>query len=247
MTKLFGIIGNPLGHSFSPEYFKLKFEKLDLPYVYEAFELKQISDVTLLMADHPELCGFNVTSPYKEAILPYLAKLSEEAKLIGAVNTVLNVEGHLHGFNTDVIGFDKVVHDLHLGIKGCLILGTGGASKAVKYVLTKRGLPYLQVSRTKKKDVIEYKSIDNEVLNRFPVIINTTPSGMKHQELSKPLLPYHLIGPKNVLIDLIYEPRVTAFLEEGLRRNSRVKNGYQMLIEQAEASWSIWVSYLENP
>ncbi|MFT5724564.1 MAG: shikimate dehydrogenase [Bacteroidia bacterium] len=242
MTKDFGIIGNPVQHSFSPEYFNDKFQKLKLPYTYHGFELKKIKELEAVIQQYPNLFGLNVTSPYKEDIMSYLSTMSPEAMEVGAVNTVVIKGDKLHGFNTDVDGFDKVVEDLHVGRKGCLVLGTGGASKAVIHVLESRDMSYVQVSRSPKKNMIGYSDINQEMLSEYPVIINTTPLGMMNDIYSKPQLPYRFIGPQHVLVDLVYQPRTTAFLQEGLKRGARIKNGYQMLIEQAEAAWKIWSS-----
>jgi shikimate dehydrogenase len=244
MTKEFGIVGNPVKHSFSPEYFYTKFRKLKLPYVYHRFELTEIGEVLSLVRDNPKLAGFNVTSPFKQEIIPFLSSVSDEANEVGAVNTVVIKNGELHGFNTDIIGFNKVIGDLRIQRQRCLILGTGGASRAVIQVLNKRNMPFIQVSRNRNHGMIMYGDITNKILCDFPVIINTTPLGMQNSINSKPSIPYHHIDSHHVLIDLIYNPRTTVFLHEGLKRGARIKNGYQMLIEQAEASWKIWASNL---
>ncbi len=242
MTKLYGIIGNPVTHSFSPDYFSEKFHKQGLPYRYERFQLAKISELKDVLKANPNLVGFNVTSPFKESILPYVSELSPEAQELQAVNTVVRKGDSLIGYNTDVIGFDKTISGLSFGKKGCLVLGTGGASKAVVYVLQQRNLPFKRVSRTKSIGGLTYDNINAEVLRQFPVIINTTPLGMMNRMNEKPMLPYQHIGVDHVLIDLVYKPRTTAFLEEGLSRGARIKNGFQMLVEQAEASWKIWSS-----
>lgn len=240
MTKLFGIIGNPVTHSFSPDYFNEKFKKNGLPCQYKRFPLSQISQLQDVLQNHPNLVGFNVTSPFKEAILPYVSELSPEAQELQAVNTVVRNGNELIGYNTDVIGFDKTITSLGIGKKGCLVLGTGGASKAVAYVLKQRNMPFNFVSRTKTNGVLSYDDINGDVLRQFPVVINTTPLGMMNRINQKPMIPYSKIGVDNVLIDLVYIPRTTAFLREGFNRGARIKNGFQMLVDQAEASWKIW-------
>lgn len=246
MTKLYGIIGNPVTHSFSPDYFSEKFKRLGLNYSYDRFHLNDISELSNVLNANPSLVGFNVTSPFKEAIIPYLTEISQEAKSIGAVNTVVRDGDSLIGYNTDIIGFDKTIASLGIGKKGCLVLGSGGASNAVKYVLSKRKMPFKQVSRSRQNGMISYKEIDKRLLDQFPVIINTTPLGMMNRINEKPALPYNHISGKSVLIDLVYKPRATAFLRAGLNRGARIKNGFQMLVEQAEASWKIWSHNHEN-
>ncbi len=242
MAKEYGIIGKPLSHSFSPEYFANKFRALHLDHSYLPFELNTIQDVVQLVKDRPNLVGFNVTVPFKQDILPFLATLSDEARSIGAVNTVKVIDGKLHGYNTDVIGFDKTIAGLHLKNQKALVLGSGGASKAVRFVLNQRNIDVLQVSRITHENGIRYDEITSQILTDYPVIINTTPLGMEPDVKSKPNLPYSALDSNNVLVDLVYNPRLTAFLHEGLQRGSRIKNGFQMLVEQAEASWKIWES-----
>ena len=246
MTKLYGIIGNPVKHSFSPDYFNAKFQKLGLPYRYDAYELSSIEEITNLLKDKPTLAGFNVTSPFKEAIIPYLTNIDVAAQEIGAVNTVVRQGDTLLGYNTDIIGFDKTIASLGISGEKCLVLGNGGASSAVKYVLSKRSMPFVQVSRTKKRDFLTYKDLKENHMRDFPIIINTTPLGMMNRINEKPALSYQYLGADNVLVDLVYKPRTTRFLLEGLNRGTRIKNGFQMLIEQAEASWKIWSDNAEK-
>ncbi len=242
MPKVFGIIGNPVEHSFSPQFFSDKFKRLGLSNVYKRFELPSIKAFNDVLKSEHNLSGLNVTSPYKEVIIEYLDELSPIAQEIQAVNTIEFYSDKLIGHNTDVIGFDAVIKGLNIGKTPCLILGTGGASKAVQFVLNNRNIPFLQVSRNNVAESISYSSIDTSIISKYPVVINTTPVGMGDLIGEKPPIPYQHISTDNILIDLIYKPRTTAFLEEGLRLGSRVKNGYQMLIEQAEASWEIWNS-----
>jgi shikimate dehydrogenase len=238
----FGLIGKSLDHSFSPAYFGEKFKKLGLTHTYEKFELQTIEQFPDVPKQHPELIGLNVTIPYKESIIPFLDELSPEAKEVEAVNTIAFSRGKLKGYNTDIHGFDAVWRSLYLRKEPCLVLGTGGASKAVVFVLKKHKVPFLNVSRNPTQDQIGYDEISTKLISEYPVIVNTTPLGMYPDVKSKPKLPYAVLDEKNVLIDLVYEPGTTAFLHEGLRRGARIKNGFQMLVEQAEASWNIWTA-----
>jgi len=239
----FGLIGKSLDHSFSPSYFAGKFQKLGLNHSYTAFELEAIDAFPALLKQHPNLVGLNVTIPYKESILSYMDELSVEAEEIRAVNTILIRDGKCIGHNTDIFGFEAMWRSLYLRREPCLVLGTGGASKAVCYVLEKRKVPFVQVSRSPLGGQIYYDEISRQLLKKYPIIVNTTPLGMYPNVFSKPNLPYSGLDEKNVLIDLVYEPRTTAFLREGLNRGSRIKNGFQMLVEQAEASWKIWSAH----
>jgi len=239
MTKVYGIIGRSLGHSFSPEFFASKFKKIRADAVYRKFEIGSIEKFSSIVSAEPNLVGLNVTIPYKKEIIPYLDAVSDEVKTIGAVNTVLLKSGKLYGYNTDVVGFKKSFQSLNLGKTKCLVLGTGGAAQSVYFVLDQLGIEYQKVSRGKSLGDLTYKELDKDILNRFPCIINTTPLGMAPNK-GKPDLPYRFLSEKNTLVDLVYQPRVTPFLEEGLRRGTRIKNGFEMLISQAEASWEIW-------
>ncbi|MCB9260838.1 MAG: shikimate dehydrogenase [Flavobacteriales bacterium] len=239
MPNLFGIIGNPLGHSFSPDYFNAKFKCLNLPFEYKKFELQHIEDFSEL-AQNQNLIGLNVTIPFKEKIIPFLNEISPEAQNVGSVNTILFAENKTIGYNTDVIGFEKMLETIGLkSISKCLILGSGGASKAVKYVLEKNQMEYLLVSR-KPTFGFSYGKLNKKIIQEYTTIINTTPLGMWPNVEEKPDIPYQFLNPKNILIDLIYKPRTTAFLSEGLNRGCRIKNGYEMLVNQAEAAWKIW-------
>lgn len=247
--KLFGLIGHPLGHSFSKTYFTEKFNSLQLDAEYHNFDLNDISLVKTLLCNHPGLRGFNVTIPYKEAILPYLNELDPIAQHIEAVNTVKVLpDGRLMGFNTDVIGFDHVIKseaELHNqnNIIG-LILGTGGASKAVQYVLKQNHIPYHLVSRDPKKADFTYQTLRREDLQQHLLIINTTPVGMSPKVDEAPAIPYEAIGERHILIDLIYNPEETLFLQKGKERGAHIHNGMAMLHAQAEASWTIWKNNL---
>jgi shikimate dehydrogenase len=240
---LYGLIGYPLGHSFSKQYFNQKFEKEGLEdCFFELYPLKQIEEFKGLIRSTPGLKGLAVTIPYKESVIPFLHALTEEARKIGAVNCIEILEEGLKGHNTDVVGFEQSFVPLlqHHHTKA-LVLGTGGASKAVQYVLGKLGIPFLLVSRTPDgPHSISYDDIDEELLKEYTVIINCTPLGMSPNDQQKPQLPYQYISFVHYFYDLVYKPAETAFLLEGKSRGAVVKNGYDMLIIQAEENWKIW-------
>ena len=240
MTKVLGIIGNPVAKSFSPTYFNEKFKRQKIDYQYKRFQLNEISEVEDVFSKEKQLVGFNVTSPFKESIIPFLDDCSDESLVLNSVNTVKIVDGRRIGYNTDIIGFEATLKSLGVTKEHCMVLGSGGAASAVKYVLSNRGIQFIQISRTPRNGMIGYDTIDQELVKKYSVIINTTTLGMSHQLHLKPKLPYRHISENNLFIDLIYEPRVTAFLLEGLNRGARIKNGFEMLIQQAEASWNIW-------
>jgi shikimate dehydrogenase len=238
--RLFGIIGNPLTHSFSPEFFELKFQKLKLDCSYKKFELGSASEFQNLLKSHPELEGINVTIPFKSEILPYLDRLDDIAQEIGAVNTIKIEKGISTGYNTDVIGFEETLKSLGIKNGRALILGSGGASKAVKFVLKKNGIGFTMVTRNKDSGDLTYSEIYKSIVAQHNIVINCTPVGMWPDTHLFPNFPYKFLSPNHILIDLIYKPRVSAFLAQGLKRGCRVKNGYQMLVKQAEASWKLW-------
>lgn len=239
-----GIIGKSLDHSFSPDYFarKLKYTKPGF-FSYDRFPLASISDVEKLFRKD-NLLGFNVTIPFKESIISYLDRLGPVAQKIGAVNTVYVRNGERLGYNTDVIGFDATVRNLGLK-EPCLILGSGGASKAVEFVLTRRNIEWKTVSRKPNANQLGYQSIDKQKLMDYPVIINTTPLGTWPNVEEKPDLPYSLLNKNNTLVDLTYNPRVTAFLRHGQEKGCLVQNGFQMLKVQADAAYDIWMGRSE--
>jgi len=244
--KKYGLIGYPLSHSFSKKYFSEKFikEAFDDSLVYENFELADLSELPDLINSHPNLIGLNVTIPYKEKVMSFLNEIDEVAMEIGAVNTIKitrDANGvFLKGYNTDCIGFDTSLTTLlQPHHTGALILGTGGASKAVAYVLRNKNIPCRFVSRNPGSEDLSYSSLNSELLKQYPVIINTTPLGT-YPDLSRPPLPYNLLGPHNLLFDLVYNPPVTEFMNKGMEVGATVYNGYDMLVAQAEASWMIW-------
>lgn len=238
----FGLIGGALGHSFSPGYFAEKFAREGITDArYDAYELGEIAEVEQLLHD-PEMVGFNVTIPYKRAILTYLTAIDPEAEAIGAVNTVhLTPEGPV-GFNTDVTGFrDSLKPVLRSHHQRALILGTGGASAAVWHVLRHLGLQCIYVSRTPEgPDQVHYQDLRAEALDHFKLIVNTTPVGQHPDTSSRPDIPYEGIGKQHILMDLIYNPETTAFMQAGLDQGAAVLNGLRMLHGQAEAAWDIW-------
>ena len=229
-------------HSMSRHLFNEKFEYEGLDCVYQHFDLKSLDELREVMEKYPDLCGFNVTIPYKEAIIPILNEMDSVAKEVGAVNVVKITNGKLKGYNTDVYGFEQL---LNRAINGketdhALILGTGGASKAVQYVLKKKGIPFSMVSREAEKGDYTYDTLTDEVLHQNHLIINTTPLGMAPQVDGFPDIHYQALNKKHILIDLIYNPKETAFMELGKTWGAKVYGGMQMFEEQAKKTWEIF-------
>lgn len=245
--KKYGLIGYPLGHSFSMGYFNEKFKNEAINAVYENFEIPDIQDITTVIGSNPDLAGFNVTIPYKEKVMDYLDYIAPEAAEIGAVNVVkVTHNGEravLKGFNSDVVGFVNSIKPLLRPLhKKALVLGTGGASKAVEYGLRKLGLETIKVSRTEKDNTITYGQVTPELLSEYKVIVNCTPCGMAPHFDECPNLPYDSIDDSFLLCDLIYNPEETLFLRKGKEKDATVKNGLEMLLLQAEEGWNIWNS-----
>ncbi len=241
--KLYGLIGYPLGHSFSKEYFTRKFEKESLAdCFFELFPLIKIDQFNHLIQSQLSLKGLCVTIPYKQSVIPFLHSISDEAKNIGAVNCIQMLPGGLKGHNTDVVGFEQsFIPHLKPHHNKALVLGTGGASKAVQFVLNKLSIPFLIVSRVPAgNQCIGYNKIDKELLEEYTVIINCTPLGMYPNEDALPPLPYQNLSSQHYLYDLIYKPAETKFLQQGKQTGATIKNGYDMLIIQAEENWRIW-------
>ena len=235
----FGLIGYPLSHSFSPKYFADKFSREGISDCrYNLLEIPTIEEVQELLDGSIE--GINVTIPYKEQVLPYLTAIDAEAEAIGAVNTIKISDGEIKGYNSDIYGFEHSLLTLIDGERpaGALILGTGGASKAVKYVLDKCQIAYNVVSRS-SGDLL-YSELTDTILNTHELIINTTPLGTYPNILAKPQIPYNSLSSRHFLFDLTYNPRITAFMQEGIDRGAKTLNGYRMLELQAEKSWAIW-------
>lgn len=245
--KKFGIVGYPLGHSFSPGYFNEKFQNEGIDAVYEKYELPVITDLLSVIDYTQDLCGFNVTIPYKEKVISYLDSVSPEARAIGAVNVVKVTEKDgkriLEGYNSDVMGFTRSIKPLlEAHHKKALVLGTGGASKAVVYGLHQLGIETLLVSRYKKNGTIQYEQINDDLLQEYTVIVNCTPCGMAPHFDECPSIPYSSLTPRHLLYDLIYNPDETLFLKKGREQKAITKNGLEMLLLQADGSWEIWNS-----
>lgn len=243
--KKFGIIGYPLGHSFSPGYFNEKFQNEGIDAVYEKYELPVITDLQAIIDYTQDLCGFNVTIPYKEKVMSYLDSVSPEARAIGAVNVVkvTDKDGkrHLEGFNSDLIGFTRSIQPmLEAHHKKALVLGTGGASKAITYGLHQLGIETVIVSRHQKDGTIQYEQINKEIMEEYTIIVNCTPCGMAPHFDECPALPYEYVTPKHLMFDLIYNPDETLFLKNGREHGAITKNGLEMLLLQAEGAWEIW-------
>ena len=243
--KRYGLIGHPLSHSFSKGYFEGRFKELDIDAEYVNIDVPTIEDALLTLNHDQLLRGVNVTTPYKTVIIPFLNALDEEAATIGAVNTI-RIEHrakdlHLVGYNTDVIGFRESISPLLAsGQDRALILGTGGAAKAARHVLTGFGIECLTVSRHSSQGSITYSDLTTDIIASHNVIINCTPLGMYPKIYSRPDLPYGAIGTGHLLYDMVYNPMETLFLKAGLERGATVCNGLNMLRLQAEASWAIW-------
>ncbi len=240
--KLYGLVGYPLGHSFSKQYFTEKFEKENIAdCTFEAFPISSINEFPSLLKNNASLKGLSVTIPYKEQVLQFVDELSDEVKAIGATNSIKINNGKLTAYNTDIVGFEKsFVKLLQPHHTKALVLGTGGASKAVQYVLRKLGIEYLVVTRNKRENQIVYADIDEALLMEYSIIINCTPVGMYPNENEVPAISYQFISPNHYLYDLVYKPAETLFLKEGKKRGAAVQNGYEMLLLQAEESWRIW-------
>ena len=242
----FGLIGYPLGHSFSGKYFTEKFEKEEIrDVVYELFPIEKIEAFPALVQANPDLIGLNVTIPYKESIIQYLDEMDPKAKAIGAVNTLLLDKGRIKGFNTDYYGFKESLEKWLAGRKRpekALVLGTGGASKAVQKVLEDIGMDFQLVSRNEGAGLITYEMLkaDLTLFRSSELIINTSPLGMHPETHTFPDLPYDQLTSSHHLFDLVYNPLITAFMQKGIDKQCWVKNGLEMLHLQAEKAWELW-------
>ena len=233
----FGLIGKSLSHSFSSSYFNEKFHKEGITNTeYLNFELNNISKFPQLIKK-TNLSGINVTLPYKESIIPFLDELSENAKRIGSVNTIQILNGKLIGHNTDIIGFKQSIAPLLAGRNTALILGNGGASKAVKFIFNQLNISHKTINRNSSFD---YSDITSQIIDLNTIIVNTTPLGMTPEIKNYPQIPYELLTEKHLLFDLIYNPKETLFLKYGRANKAYTKNGLEMLQIQAETSWNIW-------
>ncbi len=242
----FGLIGYPLGHSFSESYFKEKFEKEGIDdAVYTNYPLENIEEFKPMCEADPSIRGLNVTIPYKETVIKYLDALSDAARETRAVNTICYCKKSSHralvGHNTDVTGFRKSLNQ-HILVppEQALILGTGGSSKAVEYVLDEININIIRVSSSKKEGTIAYEDLTKTLIEETALIVNTTPLGMYPKIDACPDIPYEYLSDKHLLFDLVYNPEETLFLKKGRERNARTVNGLNMLKYQAEASWEIW-------
>ncbi|MBE6303948.1 MAG: shikimate dehydrogenase [Bacteroidales bacterium] len=247
MKKEYGIIGNPLAQSASPVFFNKKFADENIDAQYLPFELEGIDQLPQVLKEHPTLCGFNVTIPYKLQIMKYLEGMSDEATGINAVNVVKikrdsSGTPHLYGYNSDVLGFSRSIAPLlSSNDKKAMVLGTGGASKAIIYALKKLGLNTLSVSRKASEESISYQDITPEIIASHTVIVNCTPLGMVGHGVDKcPDIPYEQLTDKHILYDIVYNPENTLFLQKGRAAGARTKSGYEMWHLQALASWEIW-------
>jgi shikimate dehydrogenase len=243
--RLFGLIGKTLKHSFSKQYFNSKFEKEAVDDAnYELFELQSINEFPELIKKYRgKLTGLNVTIPYKKEVIPFLDEIDAPAAAIDAVNTIkVMPNGKLKGYNTDYLGFKNALNDWPIQNKKALVLGTGGASQAIIKVLTDLGLAHQSVSRKVSEGTIDYETLkkNKSWLVDFELIINSTPLGTFPNIDEKPDLPYSQLTRNHLLFDLVYNPETTAYMKEGLKYGAQVKNGYDMLTGQAEASWEIW-------
>lgn len=240
----FGLLGYPLTHSFSQGYFTEKFSKLGLTdCVYENFSLPDISELKTILEEKPDLCGFNITIPYKKQVMSFLTHRTAEVDAMGACNCVKISEKELTGFNTDITGFERSLQPFLKPVhRRALVLGTGGASAAVVYVLKKLGIDVTFVSRKASESALSYDQLDEKVIASHKLIVNTTPVGMYPNVYDFPELPYEFLTPDHHLYDLIYNPQETRFLGFGRQHGATIQNGHEMLILQAEESWRIWNS-----
>jgi shikimate dehydrogenase len=236
-----GLIGFPLKNSFSETYFNERFSKLRMDeYVYQNYPIADINELPALLKQTPELFGFNVTIPHKQSIIPLLDELDETAAGVGAVNCVKRTGDKLKGYNTDVYGFEQTILPYLQKVHQALILGTGGAAKAVAYVLRKHKIPFVYVSRGPQHDAIGYSDLTEQILSTHQLIINCTPLGMFPNTESFPEIPFQWVMPEHIAYDLIYLPEQTEFLKRCKQRGATTRNGLNMLHLQADKSWEIW-------
>ena len=238
--KKYGLVGFPLTHTFSPAYFKEKFEAEGIDATYEAYSLEDINDLEQLIKDE-KLDGLNVTIPHKQRVMRLMDNLDKLVSRAKAVNTIKIVDGQLTGYNTDLLGFRKSLRD-QLGYKraAAIVLGTGGAASAIKGALEVMGIPYLVVSRNTRVGDLTYKGLTKRIFEQYNLIINTTPVGMSPNTDEFPDIPYEFLNEKHYVFDLIYNPEKTKFLEKAEAQGCNIQNGMEMLHQQAEESWKIW-------
>jgi len=242
--KIYGLVGKNINYSFSKGYFLKKFKKEEISDSdYLNFDIDRIDLIEDIFKNN-KLSGLNVTIPYKEKIIPFIDELSPVAKEIGSINTICFEDSRKIGHNTDIYGFDKTLSEINIGnINYALVLGTGGASKAITYVLSKRKIKYNLVSRSKKENSILYKDLDVNIFNQHLLIINSTPLGTHPNIEEFPDIPYHFLDNKHFLYDLVYNPLETIYMKKGIEKGARVINGLKMLEYQAEKSWELWSKY----
>ena len=239
----FGLIGKNISYSFSKTYFANKFEKEGIQNTsYENFDLQTIEEFPEIFTNNPEISGLNVTIPYKEEVIPFLTKLNRKAKAIGAVNTIkITKKGNLKGYNTDCYGFKNAIKSfLETHHKTALILGTGGASKAIAFTLKEMNIAYKYVSRSKTPDNFTYDELDASIIKKYHIIINCSPVGTHPNIDECPRIPYKALTNQHLLFDLIYNPSETLFLKQGKQHGAKTCNGLKMLELQAEKAWEIW-------
>ena len=241
-NKLFGLLGKGIGYSFSRNYFSKKFETENLKHQYVNFDLTDLSNFGELLMKK-DISGINVTIPYKQDVIPFLDKLDPVAEAIGAVNTIVFRDGEKIGYNTDYIGFKKtLLQNIKIIQEQAFVLGTGGAAKAICYVLEQLNIKVLKVSRNKGKDKKTYAQLTKKDYIDHKLIINCTPLGTHPHTEAYPPIDFEQINNSHLLYDLIYNPETTTFMKMGIDKGATVLNGYQMLVEQAEASWSLWMN-----
>ena len=241
----YGLIGYPLAHSFSPAYFEEKFQKEGIDNAnYALFEIDYIHKFKDLLIDHPGIAGLNVTIPYKESIIPYVDELSPEAAAIGAVNVIQFVDDRLIGHNSDAYGFERSLLNFlaenKTTVSRAMILGSGGAARAVYYVLHKNNIPTTTISRSPDRGGYTYDQLTKNLMDEHPLLINATPLGTAPKTDNAPKIPYEFLTANHYLYDLVYNPSTTLFMQKGKEQGAQVKNGYEMLVQQAEKAWRIW-------
>lgn len=244
--RLYGLIGYPLGHSFSQNYFNQKFEAELINAKYVNFEIPDINELKYVISAHPNLNGLNVTIPYKEKVIPFMDEMDTDAAKIGAVNVIKFIRGKngelkFKGYNSDIIGFCNSISQLITPARNkALVLGTGGAAKAIRQGLINLGVEPTYVSRTSRSGVLTYDDLTEEIMETHKVIVNTTPLGMYPHVDESPDIPYHLLTPDHLCYDLLYNPDTTLFMRKAAEHGAETKNGLEMLLLQAFAAWNIW-------
>lgn len=243
MKVKFGLVGKNIQYSFSKMYFEEKFKTEGwTDHIYDNYDLDDISELKAILLQNPTIKGLNVTTPYKVDVIPILDKMSKKALEIGAVNTIrISKKGKLKGYNTDWIGFTKSISPLLMPHhQNALILGTGGASKAIAFALKKLGVKSKFVSREKSKNTLSYDDLDEAAFAKFTIVVNCSPVGTFPNSHESPHIPYQFFTDKHIAYDLIYNPEETTFLSNAKKNGATIKNGYSMLVFQAEEAWTIW-------